>query len=105
MEKLSQLLKGRAVEDAMLGEEGGAVKLECSECAKSGCIMVIIMISGIPKALLHYDVVQRLSPCHNSLVAVIFCSDLLPVARRDGSGMLHCAMNPCRWEPIIVGMI
>jgi hypothetical protein len=29
MEKLSQLLKGRAVEDALLGEEGGAVKLEC----------------------------------------------------------------------------
>jgi hypothetical protein len=35
-EKLSQLWKGRAVEDALPGEEGGAVKLEWQECGKSG---------------------------------------------------------------------
>ncbi len=34
IEKLSQLWKGRAVEDALPGEEGGAVKLECPECGK-----------------------------------------------------------------------
>jgi hypothetical protein len=34
IEKLSQLWKGRAVEDALPGEEGGAVKLGCQECGK-----------------------------------------------------------------------
>ncbi len=34
IEKLSQLWKGRAVEDAPPGEEGGAVKLECQECGR-----------------------------------------------------------------------
>ncbi len=34
IEKLSQLWKERAVEDALQGEEGGAVKLECQECGK-----------------------------------------------------------------------
>ncbi len=34
IEQLSQLWKGRTVEDALLGEEGGAVKLECEECGK-----------------------------------------------------------------------
>ncbi len=29
IEKLSELWKGRAVEDALLGREGEAVKLEC----------------------------------------------------------------------------
>jgi hypothetical protein len=29
IEKLSQLRKGRVVEDALPGEEGGAMKLEC----------------------------------------------------------------------------
>ncbi len=33
-EKLSPLLKERAVEDALLGEEGEAVKLECQEYGK-----------------------------------------------------------------------
>jgi hypothetical protein len=32
--EVSQLWKGRAVEDALPGEEGGAVKLECQECGK-----------------------------------------------------------------------
>ncbi len=32
--KFSQIWKGRAVEEALLGEEGGAVKLECQECGK-----------------------------------------------------------------------
>jgi hypothetical protein len=32
--KLIQLWKGKAVEDALPGEEGGAVKLECQECSK-----------------------------------------------------------------------
>jgi hypothetical protein len=31
---LSQLWKGRAVEDVLPGEEGGAVELECWECGK-----------------------------------------------------------------------
>jgi hypothetical protein len=30
--EVSQLWKGRAVEDALPEEEGGAVKLECQEC-------------------------------------------------------------------------
>jgi hypothetical protein len=34
IEKLSQLWKGRAVEDALPGEEGGAVKLDCQECGE-----------------------------------------------------------------------
>ncbi len=34
IEKLSQLWKGRAVADALPGEEGGAVKLEFQECGK-----------------------------------------------------------------------
>jgi hypothetical protein len=34
VKKLSQLWKGRAVEDALPGEEGGAVKLKCQECGK-----------------------------------------------------------------------
>ncbi len=34
IKKLSQLLKGRGVEDALPGEEGGAVELECRECDK-----------------------------------------------------------------------
>jgi hypothetical protein len=33
-EKSSQLWKGRAVEDALPGKEGGAVELECQECGK-----------------------------------------------------------------------
>ncbi len=37
IEKLSQLRKGRAVEEALPGEEGGAVKLECQDCCKE-CI-------------------------------------------------------------------
>jgi hypothetical protein len=32
--EVSQLWKGRAEEDALPGEEGGAVKLECQECGK-----------------------------------------------------------------------
>ncbi len=35
IEKFSQLWKGRAVEDALPGEEGGAVKLECQECGRA----------------------------------------------------------------------
>jgi hypothetical protein len=34
IEKLSQLWRGRAVEDALLGEEGGAVKHEWPRCSK-----------------------------------------------------------------------
>ncbi len=34
IEKSSQLWERRAVEDAMPGEEGGAVELECQECCK-----------------------------------------------------------------------
>jgi hypothetical protein len=34
IETLSQLWEGRAVEDALPAEEGGAVKLECQECSK-----------------------------------------------------------------------
>jgi hypothetical protein len=34
IEKSSQLWKGRAIEDALPGEEGGAVELECQECGK-----------------------------------------------------------------------
>jgi hypothetical protein len=34
MEKLLLLWKGRAVEDALPGEENRAGKLECQECGK-----------------------------------------------------------------------
>ncbi len=34
IEKLSKLRKGRAVADALPGEEGGAVKFEFQECGK-----------------------------------------------------------------------
>ncbi len=34
IETLSQLWKGRAVEDALPGEEGGVVKLDCQKCGK-----------------------------------------------------------------------
>jgi hypothetical protein len=34
IERLSQLWKGRAEENALLGKEGRAVKLECQECGK-----------------------------------------------------------------------
>jgi hypothetical protein len=34
-QKLSRLWKGRALEDALLGEKGGAVKPECQECGKA----------------------------------------------------------------------
>jgi hypothetical protein len=44
IEKISQRWKGRAVEDALPGEEGGAVKLECQDVTLA--IYVYITVSS-----------------------------------------------------------